>query len=209
MNPDPDTEFAHAWVHGFESAVLAHAGDLADADRRAGDGDFGDNMRSALRRARRTLDSTTPTGAAEVMTQLAEGFLGTGGTSGPLFGMWFRAVAHGLRDADAGTALAEGLRQGLASVQRLGGAEVGDKTMVDALAPAADALRDRAGVSVADALARAAAAAEQGAASTRNLRAQRGRASYVGDHAVGVEDPGARTVALFLRAGADAAGALR
>ncbi|MCF7547896.1 DAK2 domain-containing protein [Pseudonocardia sp. WMMC193] len=200
-----DTLLARTWVRHFETAVLDHAAALGDADRRAGDGDFGDNMRAALRRARRTLDTTAPAGAGDVVLALAEGYLGTGGTSGPLFGMWFRELARALDPADPVGSLSRGLSAGAGVVQRLGGAEVGDKTMVDALAPAAAALSGRTGLTLAEALEAAASAAERGADSTGGLRARRGRASYVGDNAVGVDDPGARTVAMFLRAGATAA----
>ena len=129
-----------------------------------------------------------------MFARVSEGFLDTGGTSGPLLGMWFRelskATAH---SADAG-ALAAGVAAGVAAVQRLGQAQVGDKTMVDAMLPAAEAMT---GQDLDADLAAAARAARTGAASTQKLRARRGRASYVGDVAVGVLDPGAVTVALF------------
>jgi phosphoenolpyruvate---glycerone phosphotransferase subunit DhaL len=200
---------ARTWVDTFAEAVARAATALGEADRKAGDGDFGNNMRAALRRVTRELDTADP-GAAGVLTAVSEGFLGVGGTSGPLFGMWFRELGRAVAAAGGITtaALADGVTQGLATVQRLGRAEVGHKTMVDAMAPAADALRRAAdaGLPPAEALAAAAAAADEGARSTRDLRARRGRASYVGEHAVGIEDPGARTVALFFTAGATAFG---
>jgi dihydroxyacetone kinase-like protein len=125
---------------------------------------------------------------------VSEGFLDTGGTSGPLFGMWFRELAKATAQrADAG-ALAAGVAAGVATVQRLGQAQVGDKTMVDAMLPAAEAMT---GHDLHADLAAAARAARTGAASTQELRARRGRSSYLGDVAVGVLDPGAVTVALF------------
>jgi dihydroxyacetone kinase-like protein len=200
---------ARAWVDGFADAVARAADALGEADRKAGDGDFGANLRAALRRVTAEVDAAGPR-PADVLTAVSEGFLGVGGTSGPLFGMWFRELGRAVAAADGITtaALADGVAQGLATVQRLGRAEVGHKTMVDAIAPASDALRRAAdaGLPPAEALAAAAAAADDGTRSTRDLRARRGRASYVGEHAVGVEDPGARTVALFLAAGATAFG---
>jgi dihydroxyacetone kinase-like protein len=200
-----------AWIRAFDAAVTANLDELGDADRRAGDGDFGDNLRSALRRVHREIEASGATDPAGVLAAVSEGFLGTGGTSGPLFGMWFRELARAARDGLTTAALAEGSAAGLATVQRLGRAEVGDKTMVDAMVPAAAAMAaaDADGLPVPEALAAAAAAADTGASSTRDLVARRGRASYVGQHAVGVEDPGARTVALFFAAGADTFAAAR
>lgn len=108
---------------------------------------------------------------------------------------------------DAGpAACADALAAGLAAVRALGGAEPGDKTMVDALAPAVDALRTAAaaGAALAGATAAAADAAEQGARATTPLQARRGRASYLGPRSVGHQDPGATSAALIVRALADA-----
>ncbi|MFC7756097.1 DAK2 domain-containing protein [Tsukamurella soli] len=104
--------------------------------------------------------------------------------------------------------LAAGLSTGVATVQRYGKAHVGHKTMVDALAPAADALARRAaaGADPADALDAAAEAARAGAEATRDTVARRGRASYVGEVARGVVDPGAAAAALMLACAAHAAG---
>lgn len=188
---------ARAWVARFVDAFTAEREALTELDRRAGDGDFGTNLAAALRRATARLEAGPAASAAEVFTRVSEGFLDTGGTSGPLFGMWFRALGTGLIDQAGPRELADGVAAGVATVQRLGRAEVGDKTMVDAMVPAAAAM---AGVDLAADLAAAATAARTGAASTEELRARRGRSSYVGDVAVGVLDPGAVTVALFFEA---------
>jgi phosphoenolpyruvate---glycerone phosphotransferase subunit DhaL len=197
-----------AWIDAFTASVARHAAHLAEADRLAGDGDFGDNLRSALRRADRVLTASGAADPESILTAVSEGFLGTGGTSGALFGMWFRDLARAAGVELTTAALAAGATQALATVRRLGHADVGHKTMVDAMTPSAAALAGAAdtGMSPGDALAAAAAAARAGAESTRDLLARRGRASYVGQHAVGVVDPGAHTVALFYEAGAAAAG---
>lgn len=98
------------------------------------------------------------------------------------------------------------MRGALEIVVRLGGAAPGDRTMVDALAPAADALHDARAEPLAAALTAAADAAARGAQDTAGMTARRGRASYVGDAARDVVDPGALAVAWFFAAGADAAG---
>lgn len=200
-----DRAAARAWMDAFAADFEEQRQRLTELDRAAGDGDFGTNLRSALGKVARRLADDPPTARA-VFGAVSDAFLDTGGTSGPLFGMWFRALSRGLPETDpAGPAeLAAGVRAGTGTVQRLGGAEVGDKTMVDALVPATAALAGAAGGSLAAALAAAAEAARQGAAATEELVARRGRASYVGEVARGVLDPGALTVWLFFAAGARA-----
>ena len=98
---------------------------------------------------------------------------------------------------------ANSLRAAGIAVAELGGAQPGDRTMLDALLPAADALRDQrwgAARALAAALRAAAAAAEAGAAATAAMRPRLGRASYLGERVIGVEDGGARAVAIWLRA---------
>ncbi|MBV8931103.1 MAG: dihydroxyacetone kinase subunit L, partial [Kutzneria sp.] len=124
-----------------------------------------------------------------------------GGASGPLFGTAFlRAgtAVGGLYRLD-GAAVAAALEAASAGVIARGRADVGDKTMVDALAPAVEAARAAVGGSVAEVLAAAAEAAERGASSTVPLVARKGRASYLGERSAGHLDPGARSTALLLR----------
>ncbi|MEV7393207.1 DAK2 domain-containing protein [Streptomyces sp. NPDC091215] len=200
--------FGRRWTTTFIEAFLGgRADDLGDLDRLAGDGDFGNNIASALGRAQRTVDAEEPQDYRGWVTAVSRGFLDAGGTSGPLFGMFFRDLA---RCADAGEpTLAEfsaGLSAGVATVQRYGKAEVGHKTMIDALVPAARALESAlpAGADPADALSGAAQAAVEGARSTASLIAKRGRASYVGEVARGLLDPGAAAAAIVLQAAAAA-----
>ncbi|GAA3558432.1 hypothetical protein GCM10022197_12190 [Microlunatus spumicola] len=206
-DPVLDGAFARSWFDAFRVTFATQADRLADLDRQAGDGDFGANLTSALTRAQGFVDGDEPRTYADVLLAVSKGFLATGGTSGPLFGMWFRDLARAADDSATVATLAAGVAGGLATIQRLAGAEVGDATMVDAIDPAAKALAGaaEAGSAVADALEAAATAARDGAISTRDLLAGRGRASYVGEVARGVLDPGAVAVALFFAAGAQAA----
>jgi dihydroxyacetone kinase-like protein len=134
-----------------------------------------------------------------------------GGASGPLFGTFFLRVGTSLaeRNEVPPADFAAALRAGLDGVVARGKADPGDKTMYDALAPAIDALDAAlaAGEPLADALRRAHAAAEEGRDKTIPMLARKGRASYLGERSVGHQDPGATTVALLLRAAADAAAA--
>ena len=208
MTTDPvlDATTVRRWFERFRTGFATHADRLADLDRQAGDGDFGANLTSALGRAQGFVDADDPQTYADVFLAVAKGFLNTGGTSGPLFGMWFRELAKAADGPATVGTLAQGVAAGLATIQRLAGAEVGDSTMVDALAPAAAALARAAEeeTPVGEALTATAAAAADGAGSTRALLAHRGRASYVGEVARGVLDPGAVAVALFFAAGAAA-----
>ncbi|PZS39762.1 MAG: dihydroxyacetone kinase subunit L [Pseudonocardiales bacterium] len=185
---------AREWMQRFVDVFNQERTALAELDRRAGDGDFGTNLASALGQASRRMSDGPSDWASAVFARVSEGFLDTGGTSGPLFGMWFRELSKATAKSADAAALAAGVAAGVATVQRLGHAQVGDKTMVDAMLPAAEAMT---GEDLDADLAAAAAAARAGAASTQDLRARRGRSSYVGDVAVGVLDPGAVTVALF------------
>jgi dihydroxyacetone kinase-like protein len=107
------------------------------------------------------------------------------------------------------SAVAKALQAGMEGVVARGRAEVGDKTMIDALSPAVDAAKNTAesGADSAKVLAAAAEAAHQGAQATEPLVARKGRASYLGERSAGHIDPGARSTALLLTAFAEAAGA--
>ncbi|MDT5075418.1 MAG: phosphoenolpyruvate---glycerone phosphotransferase subunit DhaL [Mycobacterium sp.] len=213
LNTLPAT-FAPLWVNAMLATVLGTAehdgaaGTLGEFDRRSGDGDFGTNLTSAFNRVRDEIEETSPDTYSSWLTAVSRGFLGTGGTSGPLFGMFFRDLARCTSAATPTLSeLSDGLSAALATVQRYGKAEIGHKTMVDALVPAARTLADQAaaGADPAEALDAAAVAAQDGAISTRDIIARRGRASYVGEVSRGVLDPGAVAAALMVRCAAGAA----
>jgi phosphoenolpyruvate---glycerone phosphotransferase subunit DhaL len=209
-------EFASHWVASMLATVLGPADQragaaesLGDLDRQSGDGDFGTNLTSAFTRVRGEIESLSPQTYTQWLTCVSRGFLGTGGTSGPLFGMFYRDLARCTSSPTPTlNELASGLQNGLATVQRYGKAEVGHKTMVDAIAPAAEVLAAQAsfGAEPLAALDAATAAAQQGARSTRDIIARRGRASYVGEVSRGVLDPGAGAVAIMLQCAAAGAG---
>lgn len=207
-----DGSTALAWFTAFSERFALTQAYLTELDRLAGDGDFGVNIASALERTQERLPPAMEATCTTVFEAASRGFMATGGTSGPLFGMWFRDIAKGTKnDAAAVTDIAQGIAAGLSTIQKLGGARVGDNTMIDALEPASVALTAGAkrGSTLGEGLLEAALAARAGAESTADLIAARGRASYVGELARGVLDPGAVTVALFFEAGADTVGAGR
>ncbi len=192
------------WLERFVTSFRAEADALTELDRQAGDGDFGFNLGVALDRVSQRLAESEAASAGEVFGQVAEVLARAGGSSGPLLSAWFKEfakAASGTGRADL-PALAAGATAGVARVQRLGGAQVGDSTMVDAMVPAAEALASAAAAeaALASGLAAAAAAARGGAESTAALAARRGRASYLGENSRGVTDPGAVAIALFFEA---------
>ncbi len=201
-----DDQFGERWVASMLATFDAQAADLGELDRQAGDGDFGTNISSAYRRAREEARKAQPESYSEWLTTVSRGFLGTGGTSGPLFGMFFRELARcTTSSAPTASELADGLANGLATVQRYGKAKVGHKTMVDALAPAALAMGQAVKDGHPDPLATAAAAAVDGARSTAAITARRGRAAYVGEVSRGVLDPGAVAMAMVIQTAHNAA----
>jgi dihydroxyacetone kinase-like protein len=194
-------------VRAMAAVVTAHRDELVDLDRVIGDGDHGENLKRGFGFVVSALDESEVDSPAAVLKLVAKTLISkVGGASGPLFGTAFLRAATGLEEVD-GSSVAAALRAALDGVVARGKAEVGDKTMVDALRPAveaAEAVRDK---SVAEVLAAAAAAAEAGAESTIPLVARKGRASYLGDRSAGHLDPGARSTALLLRSLADSASA--
>jgi phosphoenolpyruvate---glycerone phosphotransferase subunit DhaL len=201
-----DPRFGQRWVASMLATFDREAAGLGELDRRAGDGDFGTNLASAFRRVRSEAERNQPTTYPEWLTAVSRGFLGTGGTSGPLFGMFFRELARCTTEqAPTPAQLADGLTNGLATIQRYGKAQVGHKTMVDALAPAAAAMTEAVKNGDKDPLTAAAQAAAQGARSTTAITARRGRAAYVGEAARGVIDPGAVAMALIIQSARNAA----
>lgn len=182
---------------------------LSRLDAFAGDGDHGTTMRRAMAIVEKVLGEAKPGDLSALLQDVGWGLLGVdGGATGPLLGMFFTGMvepAAGRETLDAAgvAALFEGA---LASVQKQTRAQVGDKTMMDAMVPAVAALSAaaREGAGVSEALRRAADAAEQGAASTSELRARFGRAKNLGERSVGSPDPGATSISLMFRGFAEA-----
>ncbi|MDG6104559.1 dihydroxyacetone kinase subunit L [Dactylosporangium aurantiacum] len=194
-----DAALARAWVAAVAASVTAHAAELTDLDAAIGDGDHGVNLRRGFDAAVAALASFEADSAGAVLTKTGTTLVSkVGGASGPLYGSFFRALGKTLSDDP--DAFADGLRAGLDAVVRLGKAEPGDKTMVDALVPAVDAYAAAAPSGFAAAATAAAGAAADGAAATTPLQARKGRASYLGERSAGHQDPGATSTALIFAA---------
>ena len=193
------------WVRTFADLVAANRDYLTELDSAIGDADHGSNMDRGMKAAVAALDESDPQSAGALFKQVGMTLVSTvGGASGPLFGTFFLRMGTSFGDTETVTPqqFAAAVRAGLEGVVARGKAEPGDKTMLDALIPAADALAE--GGDLVTAAERAADAAEEGMRATIPLVARKGRASYLGDRSSGHQDPGATSSALMMRAAAQA-----
>ncbi|MFF0744673.1 dihydroxyacetone kinase subunit DhaL [Streptomyces sp. NPDC004111] len=206
-----DSAFFQRWMSGTAAAVDAEADRLTELDSAIGDADHGSNLRRGFAAVAEALEKEPPGTPAGVLALAGRKLISTvGGASGPLYGSLLRGTGKALGDGAEVTAaqFAQALWAGVDSVAKLGGAAAGDKTMLDALLPAVDALTDALGAEggeVAAAFGAARDAAESGALATVPMQARKGRASYLGERSIGHQDPGATSAALILRTLAEAA----
>ncbi|MBT2901258.1 MULTISPECIES: dihydroxyacetone kinase subunit DhaL [unclassified Streptomyces] len=200
-----DTDFFRRWMTAVAASVEREANHLTELDSAIGDADHGSNLRRGFTAVTAVLEKDAPATPGAVLTLAGRQLISTvGGASGPLYGTLLRRTGKALGDDDEVTRdqLARAFAAGVAAVGQLGGAQAGDKTMLDALLPAAEAL--------ATSFEGAANAARAGAEATVPLQARKGRASYLGERSIGHQDPGATSSALLveaLAATADGAGA--
>jgi phosphoenolpyruvate---glycerone phosphotransferase subunit DhaL len=196
-----DADFFRRWMTAAAAAVDREAERLTALDSPIGDADHGTNMQRGFRAVAATLEKEAPATPGAVLTLSGRQLISTvGGASGPLYGTLLRRTGKALGDAAevSEAELATALRTGVEAVATLGGAAPGDKTMLDALVPAVDALTES--------FAAARDAAEKGAVATTPLLARKGRASYLGERSIGHQDPGATSSALLFATLAEAAG---
>jgi phosphoenolpyruvate---glycerone phosphotransferase subunit DhaL len=211
-----DAEVFRAWIVSAAGVIEANRDHLTQLDAAIGDADHGINLSRGFTAVLGALGAAEAKAATPgaILTLTGNTLISkVGGASGPLYGTAFRRAGKalgGAADVDL-AALSAALDAALAGVQQLGAAREGDKTMVDALAPAARAFSKAIaeGASQDDALSVLAEAASAGAAATISMQALKGRASYLGPRSVGHEDPGAASTALILAALRDAAQAVR
>ncbi|MEV6417424.1 dihydroxyacetone kinase family protein [Kribbella sp. NPDC051718] len=173
------------------NALIAVEQQLTDLDQLVGDGDLGISLARGAQAVLAAKPDYDGTDHASTLRGIAATIRRTvGGTSGPLYAALVLRTATALT---AGRSWPEAFEQGVGAVAELGGAALGDRTMLDALIPAAAALRT--GV-----LADAVVAARNGTDRTADIQARRGRSSYLGDRALGTVDPGAEAVVIWLDA---------
>lgn len=199
------------WARLATSRVSEARTRLGDLDRAIGDGDHGENLDRGFSAVDGRLgDLPSDASPADALRLVATTLISSvGGAAGPLYGTAFLRAAESVGDSRsldsaAVAAMIAAARDGI--VQR-GGAQIDEKTMVDAWSRAVDAADAAvtAGATETAVLDAAADAAAYGARATEPLVARKGRASYLGERAIGHRDPGAESSALILRAAADAA----
>ncbi|MEU7426121.1 dihydroxyacetone kinase subunit DhaL [Streptomyces sp. NPDC040750] len=196
-----DADFFRRWMTVAAASIDREADRLTALDSAIGDADHGSNLQRGFRAVAAAVDKDAPDTPGGVLTLAGRQLISTvGGASGPLYGTLLRRTGKALGDATEVDLeqLAEGLRAGVDGLMTLGGAAPGDKTMLDALVPAVEALGNG--------FAAARAAAEEGAVATVPLQARKGRASYLGERSIGHQDPGATSSALLIAALEEAAG---
>jgi phosphoenolpyruvate---glycerone phosphotransferase subunit DhaL len=197
-----------AWFRAFSSVIEEGTDELTRLDSAIGDGDHGTNMRRGCRAVLGALDADPPADVAGFGRAVAMKLISAvGGASGPLYGSFFLAfgtsggTVHEL-DPDG---LAAAWRAGADAVASRGKAARGDKTILDAMFPAVEALE--AGVaqgSLEEAFAAAVRAADDGVEATIPMEAHKGRASYLGERSIGHQDPGATSTSWLVRTAAEA-----
>jgi phosphoenolpyruvate---glycerone phosphotransferase subunit DhaL len=194
------------WLADAEDQIKAQSDYLTQLDAAIGDGDHGTNMRrgfDAVGKALAGQGENLPPGRLLIVA--GKTLVATvGGASGPLWGSALRRAGRALGQADSFDAqqLALALDAAIESVVELGAAAPGDKTMIDALMPAAQALHDGLdqGRPIDVAMRAAAEAAQAGAEDTVPMQARKGRASYLGERSIGHQDPGATSAAIIIAA---------
>jgi dihydroxyacetone kinase-like protein len=203
--PVIDAAFLRRWLAAAAEVIDREATRLTELDSPIGDADHGSNLRRGFTAARTAIEKEPPLTPGDVLVQTGRQLISTvGGASGPLYGTLLRKAGKALGDGGRVTPeeLCDALRAGVDGVSQLGGAVQGDKTMIDALVPAIEAMSfalDK-GAGLTEALAAARIAAEEGALATVPLQARKGRASYLGERSIGHQDPGATSSALLLGA---------
>ena len=200
-----------AWIHRFADVIAERRDELTRLDTAIGDADHGTNMYRGMRAAVERVDALDGDDISAALKGVGMALVSkVGGAAGPLYGTMFLQMANAAGDGSevdlAGWT--QMVQAGLKGVQMRGKAEPGDKTMVDALAPAVEAL-ERAqddGAELPAALERSAQAAREGMEKTVPMVARKGRASYLGERSAGHQDPGATSSYLLLQAAVDALG---
>ncbi|HEU0287738.1 MAG TPA: dihydroxyacetone kinase subunit DhaL [Nocardioidaceae bacterium] len=196
-----DIGVATVWLQGFADRVTEEKDWLTELDAAIGDADHGINMTRGMSAVAGDLPDQ-PTDLAALFKRTGMKLVSTvGGASGPLYGTFFLRMGAAAGDATSldGPGLAAALRAGCEGIKARGKAELGEKTMLDAMMPALEALDEAldAGQSPAEAMKTAAEAAATGREATIPMLATKGRASYLGERSIGHLDPGAASSTLL------------
>jgi dihydroxyacetone kinase-like protein len=191
-------------IRSAADKIRANRDELSKLDSAIGDGDHGMTITRALGIAEKVIEESEKQELKGLLKDVGWGVMGVdGGATGPLLGSFIMGLGNGIGEQDAidCPTLAAMFEAGLAGVRRQSKAQIGDKTIMDALLPAVEAVRQAAdgAKSIKEALREAAEAAEKGAISTKEFQARFGRAKNLGDRTIGHQDPGATSMALIFQ----------
>ena len=193
-----DTEQKKALISAVAGSIIAHTDELTTLDQAIGDGDHGINMRRGSEAVLADLDGLAAKPLPESLKAIGMALvMKVGGASGPLYGTLFMTLGKALPPEPSLGDLIAAFDQAIAAVKARGKSDVGQKTMLDVLKPARDALAGGGDVR---------RAAAEAADATIPMKAIRGRASFLGDRSIGHMDPGARSSALIIGAIAEVVG---
>ncbi|MCP3995568.1 MAG: dihydroxyacetone kinase subunit L [bacterium] len=191
---------ARTWIIDYAAEMGSRVEELNGLDAALADGDYGTSMNRGLEAAANTAETFEKDSIGELLKSIGMAMVSAmGGSSGPLVGTFFLRMGTSIGDVGETDVAgwAAGMRAGAEGIMALGGAAVGDKTMLDSLVPAIEKLEASTELPTQEALAGAAVTAMAAAEATADLAARRGRASYVGGGGVGHVDPGAMGVAIM------------
>lgn len=196
------------WVKALASVYEQNRQYLTDLDSPIGDADHGVNLNRGFKAVVEKLDGTADQDIGSILKMVGMTLVSkVGGAGGPLYGTLFMKAGAVCKDKmELGLAdIAKMFEEALDGVVQRGKARPGEKTMVDALTPAVEALREASqrGDNLSDALKQAAAAAEKGMKDTIPMKALKGRASYLGERSIGHQDPGATSSYLLMKTTAE------
>jgi dihydroxyacetone kinase-like protein len=189
-----------AWLAALQRVYAENRNRLTELDSTIGDADHGSNMDRGFTAVQAELAARAPADISGIFQTAAAALIrNVGGASGPLYGTFFlRAATAAAGKAELHPAdVADVFAAGIEGIKQRGKAEPGDKTMLDALLPAREALQNG------GTLQSASEAAEQGMRATIPLQARKGRASYLGERSIGHQDPGATSAWLLVKTAAE------
>jgi phosphoenolpyruvate---glycerone phosphotransferase subunit DhaL len=199
-----DRDSTVAWMTAFAGEMAEHRQELVRLDTAIGDGDHGTNMNRGMQKALEKLEAAPPDDPGTALKTVAMTLISSvGGAAGPLYGTLFLQLGNGLAGAAEVDlpSFAAAWQRALEGVQARGKAQLGDKTMIDALDPAVHALAQAADLD--GGLSAAARAAEEGMHATTPLVARKGRASYLGERSADHQDPGATSTYYLFKSAAE------
>ena len=194
-------ETIKALIDRTSATILAHAEELTDLDQAIGDGDHGINMKRGFEAVAAAAETIAELPAGKALEKAGMTLvMSVGGASGPLYGSLLMAMGKAMPEAPNAVAdFAGAFQAGVEAVMKRGKSQAGEKTMLEVLLPVAELLKASETLDT-DAVR---AAADAGLAATKDMKATKGRASFLGERSIGHLDPGARSSALLIHAVCD------